>query len=69
MYAVEVLGDRGRGPLRRNRAADHINPAAIEVVREVANDITAHTPKILTPDNVHTSDIVITMGCSNTCLK
>jgi protein-tyrosine-phosphatase len=30
-------------------------------------DITAETPKILTTDAVRVSDVVITMGCGDTC--
>jgi arsenate reductase len=30
-------------------------------------DITAETPKILTTDAVKASDVVITMGCGDTC--
>jgi arsenate reductase len=44
-----------------------INPAAIEVMREADIDITTGHPKILTTDDVRASDVVITMGCGDTC--
>ena len=47
--------------------ADLVNPAAVEAMREVGIDITAATPKILTDDAVQVSDVVITMGCGDTC--
>lgn len=47
--------------------ADHVNPAAIEVMAEEGIDITAENPKILTTDAVALSDVVITMGCGDTC--
>lgn len=47
--------------------ADSINPAAAEAMSEVGIDITAQTPKILTTDAVQASDVVITMGCGDTC--
>jgi arsenate reductase len=47
--------------------ADQINPIAVEAMREVGVDITAETPKILTVDVVRDSDVVITMGCGDTC--
>ncbi|MGW4242415.1 arsenate reductase ArsC [Nocardia sp. NPDC004722] len=47
--------------------AEAINPAAVEAMAELGIDITAHTPKILTPDKVQTSTVVITMGCGDTC--
>ncbi len=47
--------------------ADQVNPVAVEAMREVGIDITAATPKILTGDVVQVSDVVITMGCGDTC--
>ena len=47
--------------------ADQINPVAIQAMREVGIDITAQTPKLLTADAVRGSDVVITMGCGDTC--
>jgi arsenate reductase len=47
--------------------AEHLNPAAIEAMAEVGIDITAQAPKILTSDAVQSSDVVITMGCGDTC--
>jgi len=47
--------------------ADQVNPAAIAAMAELGIDIRAATPKILTPDTVHNSDVVITMGCGDTC--
>jgi arsenate reductase len=46
---------------------DQINPVAVEAMREVGIDITAEHPKILTVDAVRESDVVITMGCGDTC--
>jgi arsenate reductase len=47
--------------------ADEVNPAAVEAMREVGIDITHATPKVLTGDAVEVSDVVITMGCGDTC--
>lgn len=47
--------------------ADQVNPAAVEAMREEGIDISAKTPKILTPKAVQDSDVVITMGCGDTC--
>ena len=46
---------------------DRINPVAVAAMREVGIDITAETPKILTLDAVRDSDVVVTMGCGDTC--
>ncbi|AXO23507.1 arsenate reductase ArsC [Mycobacterium avium] len=47
--------------------ADQINPGAVAAMAELGIDITANTPKVLTADTVQTSDVVITMGCGDTC--
>lgn len=44
-----------------------VNPAAVEAMAEVGIDISDQTPKILTTDAVEASDVVITMGCGDTC--
>ena len=57
-YLAHLAGDRDRGPLRRLRAADQINPVAVEAMAEVGIDITAESPKILTAEAVQDSDVV-----------
>ena len=47
--------------------ADQINPAAIAAMAELGIDITAQVPKVVTPEAVEASDVVITMGCGDTC--
>jgi arsenate reductase len=44
-----------------------INPVAVQAMAEVGIDIANNTPKILTDDAVIASDVVITMGCGDTC--
>ena len=47
--------------------ADEVNPAVREALLEDGIDISAETPKILTTDAVQASDVVVTMGCGDTC--
>jgi arsenate reductase len=47
--------------------ANSINPVAVEAMAELGIDITAEQPKILTPEAVQDSDVVITMGCGDEC--
>ncbi|OZB87834.1 MAG: heat-shock protein HtpX [Microbacterium sp. 14-71-5] len=47
--------------------ADQVNPVAVQAMAEVGIDITAERPKLLTGDAVQASDVVITMGCGDTC--
>ena len=57
---VEVLS-AGSAP------KDSINPIAVEAMAEVGIDIANNVPKILTTEAVQQSDVVITMGCGDTC--
>ncbi|GAA3610507.1 arsenate reductase ArsC [Microlunatus ginsengisoli] len=47
--------------------ADQVNPAAVAAMAEVGIDIAAEQPKVLTDAAVRASDVVITMGCGDTC--
>ena len=47
--------------------AEQVNPAAVQAMAEVGIDIAAEKPKILTDSAVRESDVVITMGCGDTC--
>jgi arsenate reductase len=47
--------------------ADSINPAVVEVLKEVGIDISNEIPKVLTTSAVEQSDVVITMGCGDAC--
>ena len=47
--------------------ADAVNPAAVEAMAEEGIDITAEVPKVLTTDAVRARDVVVTMGCGDTC--
>nr|WP_042188334.1 arsenate reductase ArsC [Kibdelosporangium sp. MJ126-NF4] len=47
--------------------AEKVNPAAAEAMAEWGLDITAEVPSKLTTDDVQASDVVITMGCGDTC--
>lgn len=47
--------------------ADQVNPAAVEAMAEEGIDIAAEVPKVLTTDAVRESDVVVTMGCGDTC--
>ena len=47
--------------------AESINPAVREAMLEEGIDISAEKPKILTTEAVQASDVVVTMGCGDTC--
>ncbi|MDO5753237.1 arsenate reductase ArsC [Arthrobacter sp.] len=47
--------------------AASVNPAAVEAMAEDGIDMSAETPKILSVQAVEESDVVITMGCGDSC--
>jgi protein-tyrosine-phosphatase len=47
--------------------ADQVNPAAVAAMAEEGIDIAAEVPKVLTTEAVQQSDVVVTMGCGDTC--
>jgi arsenate reductase len=47
--------------------ADEINPAVVDVMREIGIDISKEYPKPLRDEAVQASDVVITMGCGDAC--
>lgn len=64
---AHLAGDRIEVRSAGTEPADQINPAAIAAMAEIGVDITATAPKVLTPEAVEASDVVITMGCGETC--
>ncbi|WP_405839283.1 arsenate reductase ArsC [Streptomyces sp. NBC_01518] len=66
-FLTHLAGSRVEVRSAGSAPADQVNPAVVEAMAEVGIDITAETPKILTTEAVQASDVVITMGCGDTC--
>jgi arsenate reductase (thioredoxin) len=66
-FLTHLGGDRVQVRSAGSEPADAVNPAVVEAMREVGIDIASHVPKILTADAVQASDVVVTMGCGDTC--
>ncbi|MGA1837202.1 arsenate reductase ArsC [Herbiconiux sp. 11R-BC] len=66
-YLQALAGDRVHVLSAGSEPKDQINPVAIAVMAEEGIDIASNQPKILTTDAVRASDVVITMGCGDTC--
>jgi arsenate reductase len=66
-FLVDLSGGAVEVRSAGSAPADQVNPAAVEAMAEVGIDIAAETPKVLTADAVQASDVVITMGCGDTC--
>lgn len=69
--AAAYLGVIGGGDIEVRSAgsapADQVNLAAVAAMAEEGIDMSAEVPKILTTEAVRESDVVITMGCGDTC--
>lgn len=46
------------------RPADHVHPAVVDAMADVAIDIADRTPREVAVEDLRESDYVITMGCS-----
>ncbi|GAA1846158.1 arsenate reductase ArsC [Actinomadura bangladeshensis] len=66
-YLTHLAGDRIDVRSAGSAPADQVNSAVVEAMAEEGIDISAETPKVLTVDAVQDSDVVITMGCGDTC--
>jgi arsenate reductase len=66
-YARHLSGGAVEVRSAGSAPADQVNPSAVAAMAEEGIDITAERPKILTTDAVQISDVVITMGCGDTC--
>jgi protein-tyrosine-phosphatase len=60
-------GDRVSIRSAGSEPADQLNPAVVAAMREIGVDITNETPKLLSSEFASDADVVITMGCGDTC--
>jgi len=60
-------GDRVRAASAGSRPSGRINPRAIEAMRELGYDLTAHASKGLEAFNGRPVDVAVTMGCGDEC--
>ena len=70
--AAEVLarhyaGDRVVVSSAGSEPSGQVNPAVAAVLAERGLPVRQHAPTLLTPDGVQQADVVITMGCGETC--
>ncbi|MEV5876247.1 arsenate reductase ArsC [Streptomyces sp. NPDC052101] len=66
-FLTHLAGDRVQVRSAGSAPADTANPAVVEAMSEAGIDISAEVPKVLTAEAVQGSDVVITMGCGDTC--
>jgi len=66
-FMRELGGERVEVLSAGSAPKDSINSVAVEAMLELGIDIANQKPKILTPEAVQQSDVVITMGCGDAC--
>ena len=69
--AAALLDRQAAGKVRVTSAgsqpASQLNPAVVAAMAEIGLDISREYPKPLTTSQVQAADVVITMGCGDTC--
>lgn len=70
--AAQVLTRHHAGDAVEVRSAgsepgDGVNPVVAQVLAERGLSTADHRPSLLTPETVEDSDVVVTMGCGETC--
>lgn len=69
--AAGLLSKRAEGRVHVRSAgstpANELNPQVVEAMQEIGIDISQEFPKPLTDEFVKAADVVITMGCGDSC--
>ncbi|KUH80811.1 phosphotyrosine protein phosphatase [Mycobacterium sp. GA-1999] len=66
-FAEFLGGDRISVFSGGSEPADQVNPSAVAAMAEKGIDIASAQPKQWTDDMVREADVVVTMGCGDTC--
>ncbi|RDH76783.1 arsenate reductase ArsC [Mycolicibacterium moriokaense] len=66
-FFSHLAGDRAVAWSGGSEPAHEINPSAVAAMAEVGIDITGEFPKPWTDEIVRAADVVVTMGCGDTC--
>ncbi len=66
-WFTHLAGRRAHGLSGGSEPAAEVNPVAVQAMAEVGIDISAETPRAWTDEVVRAADVVVTMGCGDTC--
>lgn len=66
-FLTHLAGDRVVVRSAGSAPAETINPVAVAAMAEVGIDISTEVPTKLLTEDVAASDVVVTMGCGDTC--
>ncbi len=63
----QIAGDAITVLSAGSEPADSVNPSVAALLLEVGIDVSSRVPKLLTNDMALEADVVVTMGCGDTC--
>ncbi|OBI54222.1 phosphotyrosine protein phosphatase [Mycolicibacterium fortuitum] len=66
-FFAHLAGDRASAFSGGSEPADTVNAAAVAAMAEVGIDIVQEQPRVWTDEIVRAADVVVTMGCGDTC--
>ncbi|MBW3591349.1 MAG: arsenate reductase ArsC [Actinobacteria bacterium] len=66
-WLCHLAGARVRVLSGGSTPAEHINPVAVEAMREVGIDLSEQQPRPWTEETLEAADVVVTMGCGDAC--
>lgn len=66
-FLKQLSGDRVEVLSAGSEPAGSVNPVAVEAMGEIGIDVSKERPKLLEDAAVKHADVVITMGCGDSC--
>jgi protein-tyrosine-phosphatase len=66
-FVKHLAADKARVYSGGSEPAGHVNPAAVAAMAEKGIDISTEQPRRWTPEGLEAADVVVTMGCGDTC--
>lgn len=66
-FFKDLAGDRAVAFSGGSTPASEVNPAAVAAMAEIGIDISGEHPKRWTEAGLAAADVVVTMGCGDTC--
>lgn len=66
-WTRHLAGDRVDVLSGGSNPGERIHPVAAEAMAEVGIDVTEDHPKPWTDDTLHAADVIVTMGCGDSC--
>ena len=63
----QAAGGRHSAASAGTQPAERVHPEVVEVMHELAIDLSGRTPRALTRELAERADVVVTMGCGDEC--